>query len=75
VIRNTDQYTRLSSAVEQLNRAAATDLIIFAGRYEDGRKDNFYAKRNQFSWLKSREKDLNALHLRSSWERKRFSLG
>jgi len=30
VIGNTDQYTKLSCAVEQLNRAAETDLIIFS---------------------------------------------
>ena len=30
VIGNTDQYTKLSCAVEQLNRAAATDLLIFS---------------------------------------------
>jgi hypothetical protein len=38
VIGNTDQYTKLSCAVEQLCRAPETGLTIFSSKYEDGRK-------------------------------------
>jgi hypothetical protein len=56
VIGNTDQYTKLSCAVEQLNRAAATDLIIFSRKIGGWKERQPYAKRNQFSWFQSGEK-------------------
>jgi hypothetical protein len=54
VIRNTDQYSKLSCAVEQLNRAAATDLIIFGKKIRGWKESQLLCEEKSIFLVKER---------------------